>query len=87
MSQVLRFPAKLQNQAFKCLAVANATKTKVEVEKSENSPRVSLIIKPGVEIVGSGPICKYLIDLQSSADINAQSVALQWISFVDSEIR
>ena len=87
MSQVLKFPAKLQNQAFKCLAVANATKTKVEADKSENCHKVSLTIEPGVEIIGSGPICKYFIDLQSSSDINAQSVVLQWISFIDSEIR
>jgi hypothetical protein len=87
MSQVLKFPAKLQNQAFKCLAVANATKTKVEVDKGEDCSTVSLTIEPGVEIIGSGPICKYLIDIESSLDLNAQSVVIQWISFVDSELR
>eukprot|EP00092_Neocalanus_flemingeri_P090151 GFUD01114159.1.p1 GENE.GFUD01114159.1~~GFUD01114159.1.p1 ORF type:complete len:421 (+),score=114.93 GFUD01114159.1:57-1319(+) len=85
MSKVLKFPIRLQNQAFKCLAVANASKTKVEVENCENCSKVSLSVLPGIEIFGSGAICKYLLD-DLSADINAQSKILQWISFVDSEI-
>ena len=86
MSKLLKFPIRLQNHAFKCLAVANASKTKVEVEKCENCSKISLIVSPGIEIYGSGAICKYLMDL-ASPDLIAQSKTLQWISFVDSEIR
>jgi len=85
MSKLLKFPIRLQNHAFKCLAVANASKTKVEVEKCENCSKISLIVSPGIEIYGSGAICKYLMDL-ASPNLIDQSKTLQWISFVDSEI-
>ena len=87
MSLVLRFPQRLQNQALKCLAVANVYHTKLEEQKDESYPKLSLLIGQDLEIFGSGAICKYLLDQNSSHDVVFQSVALQWISFVDSELR
>jgi len=85
MSQVLRYPTRLQIHALKCLAIASASNYAVEVEKCESCSRVSLLLHSNVEICGSGAICKYLLDL-SCPDLRTQSKMLQWISFVDSEI-
>ena len=87
MSLVLRFPPRLQNQALKCLAVAKICQTKLEEHKGENYPKLSLLLGQDVEIFGSGAICKYFLDQDSSQDVVFQSVTLQWISFVDSELR
>jgi len=86
MSLVLRFPSKLQNQALKCLAVANVSQTKIEMQKTDSCLKLSLAIRPGLEVLGSGAICNYLVDTDSCQDIVSQSVVVQWISFVDSEL-
>jgi len=86
MSLVLRFPPRLQNQALKCLAVANICQTQLEEHKGESYPKLSLLLGQDVEIFGSGAICKYLLDQDSSQDVVFQSVTLQWICFVDSEL-
>ena len=74
------------NHALKCISVARTLDIKIEEEAMETHSRVTLT-NGDVTLKGSGAICLYLINLKNKLDARDQSRVVQWISFVDSEIR
>lgn len=85
---IIKYPASLKAQAFKCSLVASLFKLETQIEETPGEGRKAITMnKDDVTLTGSPAICKYMVEVGSSGKSEVEQARLvQWTSFADSEL-